>query len=149
MRRVLSVGAVVVALLALSVSPAAADEVVGFARLRGANEVPPVATEGRGTATFTLNNDGTVLRFTLKLRKIDNLLFGHIHEAPPGVNGPIIFVLFENDGSLTGSNHVINGSFTDPEDIAAILDLFRSGNAYVNVHSEEFPSGEIRGQVRT
>jgi hypothetical protein len=35
-----------------------------------------------------------------------------------------------------------------PGDIAAVVRAIRSGNAYVNVHTDVFPGGEIHGPIR-
>jgi hypothetical protein len=35
-----------------------------------------------------------------------------------------------------------------PGDLAGMLEAVRSGNSYVNVHTSNFPSGEIRGLVK-
>jgi CHRD domain len=117
---------------------------VGFTRLRGENEVPPVVTEARGTATFWLEPDGNI-RYRLVVRNMDNVTAAHIHLAPVGVNGPVIVPLFPNGQTLTGVNHVIVGSFAPP---AGLLEQFERSEVYVNVHSVEFPGGEIRGQIR-
>lgn len=130
-----------------SVAAMAQPPPVGFARLRGENEVPPVATAARGTATFWLEPSGDI-KFELVVRRMDNITGAHIHEAPAGVNGPIIVDLLAAAGNpdLTGENHVVTGSFTPPE---GLLEKFDKGETYVNVHSTEFPGGEIRGQVRS
>ena len=31
--------------------------------------------------------------------------------------------------------------------ISDLITLMKSGNAYVNVHSDSYPDGEIRGQI--
>ena len=59
----------------------------------------------------------------------------HIHKAPAGTNGPVVFTV------PTGSPVDTTVLF----DLVAILDL-TGGNFYLNVHSEVFPGGEIRGQ---
>jgi Cu/Zn superoxide dismutase len=64
----------------------------------------------------------------------------HIHSAPIGVNGsPIIDLsaLF-TDGSM-----FVYGAETD----TALINMVRSGNTYINVHTATHPSGEIRGQI--
>jgi hypothetical protein len=35
-----------------------------------------------------------------------------------------------------------------PGNLAGLIKAIRSGDTYINVHSQIFPSGEIRGQVR-
>jgi len=80
----------------------------------------------------------------------------HIHLAPAGVNGPIVIDLgflgsFQQSGlgielSLTGV--AAGGTFgavnSDP---TAVQQAFVDGNLYVNIHTNAFPGGEIRGQI--
>ncbi|MBN9563831.1 MAG: CHRD domain-containing protein [Alphaproteobacteria bacterium] len=70
----------------------------------------------------------------------------HIHCcAPPGATGPVI-IPFLPAGFVTGAT---SGSFSHlftgltPTLVADI----QSGLSYINIHTTQFPEGEIRGQV--
>src|SRR5207249_387416 len=67
----------------------------------------------------------------------------HIHGlAGPGVAAPIIIALtLDQPGATTGT---FSGSGTLT---AAQITGMENGQTYVNVHSNVFPSGEIRGQL--
>lgn len=115
------------------------------ATLNGANEVqvPPVTTEGTGTATLTLNGDA----FTLT-GSYENLsgpaIAAHIHgPATKSENAGVVVPLTFTEGSTAGSG-TLSGSGTFTADQLADL---RSGLYYVNVHTEANPEGEIRGQL--
>jgi hypothetical protein len=49
----------------------------------------------------------------------------------------------------------VRDTFTGPDagnqcmwaDLGDVLGALASGNAYVNIHTQNFPTGEIRGQV--
>jgi hypothetical protein len=58
--------------------------------LSGAEEVPPVTTDAMGQATYKFNSNVTELKFKVRIEKIENVRFSHIHLAPPGVNGGIV-----------------------------------------------------------
>lgn len=122
-----------------------------YAIMRGQNEVPPVPSNMRGNAWFLYH--GTSTEFRLHVTGHEDTTAGHIHCAPEGVNGPVGVTLFT--GSPFSARGNLRGSFTEPdpendcgwltlEDVVAALS---SGNAYVNIHTVEYPSGEIRGQI--
>jgi len=82
----------------------------------------------------------------------------HVHSAPAGQNGPILFPLRESD--VTGTAAASGGVFwttlnnaalaVDPIAEAATFRNaagFGNGNYYLNVHSAANASGEVRGQI--
>ena len=123
--------------------------------LSGMNEVPPVETEAEGQAIFKLSKDGTMLTYKILVDNIDNVVASHIHLALAGANGGVVATLFS--GGPTGSVEglLVEGSLTSASLTGALagmtlmdlVDKFYAGKAYVNVHTTDVPSGEIRGQV--
>ncbi len=110
--------------------------------LRGAQEVPPVSTTGTATATFAVNFDTGAVTGTMPFSGLTSAATAaHFHQAAAGVNGPIILGLTGGAGSTSGV-WTISGTFT-PAELAAL----RSDGLYLNIHSVNFPNGEIRGQV--
>lgn len=75
----------------------------------------------------------------------------HIHNAPFGVNGGIVVPFIEAGFfSDTGSGMIINALdvpydpiLTGPE----LIQELAAGNLYLNLHSLDYGSGEIRGQL--
>ena len=143
-------------------STAPGDEVF-TAALNGANERPnPTATPANGTATFNLSGDGNTLSWTVTTSGANNVTASHIHIGGKEASGPIALGLFAGAASsnppIAGS--VTRATFASPLGISfdALLSLMRSGDAYVNVHTDngvappntgpgDFPGGEIRGQI--
>lgn len=127
------------------------------AHLSGDEEVPPVETRARGQAVFQQTLSG--LDFELAVANIDNVFAAHIHCAPDGVNGPVGVTLFSESPPVEGPvNGVLSeGTVTAPDEdnacgwdnLADVVVAIKSGDTYVNVHTTENPSGEIRGQIRT
>lgn len=128
--------------------------------LTGADEVPANASLAQGEAFFSLNADGSAIRYRLLVANIENTLMAHIHVAPAGVNGGIVVWLrpagpppqlvpgrFDGvyaEGVITAASLV--GSLAG-QPLSALLDAMRAGNTYVNVHTSQLPGGEIRGQI--
>lgn len=113
------------------------------ANLSGANEVPPVDTIASGRAVLVLE-DNTV-HYRLLASDIISVTMAHIHDGPPGVNGPILQWLYDPSGAnAPGGPLPVSGSFTVIQDV---IDDMMAGNLYVNVHTDANMGGEIRGQI--
>lgn len=124
-------------LLAFAAGPALAD-MVFEAELMGSNEVPPVESGAYGLATIILNEAQTQASYTVIFAGLEGgaQTGAHFHMAPADENGPVVFPL--DLGSPVAGTWDIS-----PEDAQALID----GNIYVNIHTEGFPAGEIRGQM--
>lgn len=133
------------------------------AHLSGHEEVPPVPTLARGQTVLQLNKAGTELKFKLIVANIEDVTQAHIHCGARGVNGPVVAFLY-GFGPVVSPNGILSqGTITDADIIAVpdseacpggvadfdeMMAKIRSGDAYVNVHTEANPGGEIRGQIR-
>lgn len=128
--------------------------------LSGDEEVPSVDTMAQGQAIFMLNKDGTELRFILIAAKIENIIMSHIHMAPKGQNGPIVAWLYPSappmvliPGRFNGvlaSGTITAADLVGPLQgmpLSALVSEMMAGNTYVNIHTEQNPGGEIRGQL--
>ena len=125
------------------------------AHLSGNEEVPPVNSQAQGQVLLQLESDG--LHFKLIVANIENVTAAHLHLAQPGMNGPIVAFLFPGpttdsktqgvlaQGVITAANLV--GPLRD-QPLSELIAAIQAGNVYANVHTTEFPGGEIRGQVR-
>jgi hypothetical protein len=156
------ISAVVIGLLVMSLLTAAGHNNGDRnfkADLSGSAEVPAVATETTGKATFHVNRELTEIRFKLQIDNAEGILAAagaHIHCGPAGANGPVAAFLAGAvppsglDGSID-----IRATLTDASvlatdcgtTIAELVDAMRAGNTYVNVHSAANPGGEVRGQI--
>jgi len=129
--------------------------------LGGNQEVPAVETRAQGQATFQLAKSGTELHFKLIASNIENITQAHIHSAPPGANGDVVAWLYPSGPPpelLPGRHNGVlsQGTLTDADlvgplagaTLGDLVQLLADGGAYVNVHTSQFPGGEIRGQIR-
>ena len=152
LRRFLKILGASVLFVALAPLTALADDSEFEADLEPGQEVVvPVGSEGEGEAEFTVKRDR--VRYKLEWEDLtSNAIAGHIHCAVAGVNGPVGVTLIHE---AKGPDGRVRGSFTAPDPgngcgwatLSDVLAAMVTGNAYVNVHSVNFPAGEIRGQV--
>jgi CHRD domain-containing protein len=131
------------------------------ADLNGGNEVPPRDTAATGVCGFAVTGDR--VDFSITTRGLSSGVVGaHIHLAPAGSNGPVR-VPFINpnlagtniqtpfvapDGGILMENSFGGSDVTGGLTLADVLSAMRSGGAYCNIHTANFPGGEIRGQIR-
>jgi hypothetical protein len=121
------------------------------AKLSGQEEVPPTNSQATGMAEFTVTGDS--VEYTVNASGMQGVTAGHIHSGKQGENGPVVVTLFKND---TPTNEVSETGSITPDKLEGpmagkqLTDLasaMNNGDTYVNVHTEQNPDGEIRGQI--
>ncbi|VFJ13925.1 CHRD domain-containing protein [Candidatus Nitrosocosmicus franklandus] len=121
--------------------------------LSGDQEVPPVNTSAAGIADFSLSDDGDSVDYTIAADDIEAATAGHIHFGIEGQNGPVVATLFEFDSpqdEVSESGTITSDDLSGPLEgmqISDLIDAFNDGNTYANIHTEQNPNGEIRGQI--
>src|SRR5262249_58103666 len=80
------------------------DDGLFKARLRGLNEVPPVATEASGSFSAMLSSDASTLTYTLTYNNLSaQILFSHIHFGfPKEATGIMVFLCGPAAGAQGG-----------------------------------------------
>lgn len=107
--------------------------------LSGAQEVPANTSTASGSSNIRVGHDRSVsggVRYTGMVATV-----AHIHEAPVGVNGPVIVPLLK---TAEGMFAVPPDTMLTPPQYAS----YQAGKLYVNVHSAAYPAGEIRAQLK-
>jgi hypothetical protein len=121
------------------------------AKLSGQGEVPPTNSQATGMAEFTVTGDS--VGYTVNATGMQGVTAGHIHSGKQGENGPVVVTLFKND---TPTNEVSETGSITPDKLEGpmagkqLTDLataMSNGETYVNIHTEQNPNGEIRGQI--
>jgi hypothetical protein len=125
------------------------------AELTAAAEVPTPGPEGAtGTASITLNDaTGEVCsELTIDLLGSDEgaVVAAHIHTGEAGVAGDVVVPLITDPSRAIG---LPDGSIgltecVEVEDLELVADIIANPGAYyVNIHTEDFEAGAVRGQL--
>lgn len=137
------------------------------ATLSGAQEVTDpsggVDTVATGEIEATFDPGLTQVAVRLRTFDIDNVTRAHFHCARAGANGPIALGLFdpgpcvfdeatgETECTLSNDDFQLADCITPigrpVVNIASLFFAMRDGLIYANVHTSDFPGGEIRGQL--
>ena len=136
------------AVATFAASPASAQAQF-FTVLNGANEVDTLGyanagdPNGFGTAMVMIPADGE-LCFGIAVSGLSKPTMAHIHTGRAGTNGAIVVMLTQ---PKAGNPSASSGCLTGIDQM--LLDDIRANptNFYVNVHTGQFPSGAIRGQL--
>ena len=156
MRRLLITAMATVFVIGVTAT-AQAQTVQLTATLTGSNEAPaPVLTGAYAIASVTLDMGTQTISWIID---VFNMPSGtnnaHFHVGGPGLAGPtVVNVAFpanaSNDYRLTGSATAANLLVRADQGIRSWDDFLQSlvgGQTYLNIHTTNFPGGEIRGQV--
>jgi len=138
-------------------------EILGNAGSPG-TEAGAINTDGQASLRTTLTSDAIEFRFEFS-GLTSNLVQAHYHFAQPHVSGGIMVFLCGPAGSparqacpnathgvVSGTLHAEDVIGPVPQNIAAgdlasVERAIRNGAAYMNLHTPNFPGGEIRGQL--
>jgi uncharacterized protein (DUF1800 family) len=98
-------------------------------------------SQGSGTATLRLAADGKSAVIAYTYSNLTGPITGmHVHAADTSILFDIDAATPQPDGSLIWVIVPV-GNFT----VADILNMIRTGQTYVNIHTALYPSGEIKG----
>ena len=125
-------------------TPSPAPATAFAAKMRGANMVPPVTSEGRGGAFIRLNAAGTEISVRVAYVHLGTAATTITINGPAAIdaNGPVIFTV-ANTGGTSGMTAPQTFAVT-----AAQVAALRNGVWYVKVSTTGHATGEIRGQIR-
>jgi hypothetical protein len=107
--------------------------------LSAQNEVPPAASTATGSGSVTVGSDCAVSA-NISVSGM-TATAAHIHEGRAGANGPVLVPL-----TKSGDNAFVAAPGAKMTE--AQCASYRAGNTYVNVHSDKFKGGEVRGQLK-
>ncbi len=139
-----------ITLLALLFTPLFSSAQIYRATLTGRSEPSPVATMAFGDVIATL--DGRTLTVAGGFEGLSSPLAtsiaggAHIHLGFAGQSGGVEVVLNTtlNENQTSGTFDTSNNTFELTDELITAL---QARQLYINVHSENFASGEIRGQL--
>ena len=150
--------AFVCGLLAVAATAAQAQSRVTVrAMLGGGNEVPAVSAGAHGEAVVTIDRAAGTIDYEVNIFNLPSgIVASHIHAGTAGVNGPIVINFpvaavgqsgaFQLKGSARASE-LIQRPESGVRSFDDVAFAIASGAAYVNVHTQANPGGEIRGQL--
>jgi hypothetical protein len=121
----------------------------GFAEIEG-GEPGAGDPNGAGVAKITLKPKSNRVCFELRWRKIGRPTAAHIHAAPAGVNGPIVRDLLTSSDTIRHEDGRGRASGCVKGVIKSLIrDIeLHPATFYVNIHTNGFPAGAIRGNLR-
>ncbi|MGH9979475.1 MAG: CHRD domain-containing protein [Nitrososphaeraceae archaeon] len=135
---------------------ASTEEQKFWTGLEGEFEKPQVDTTASGMAVFKVTQES--IWYLINITGIDKVTAAHIHGGALEENGPILASLFGSNDNVTGS---INGTLTQgnitgdtlevqsaaSDQLSEIVAGMKNGSTYVDVHTINYPGGELRGQI--
>ena len=128
------------------------------ASLSGKDEVPPTESNSTGTAKFQVDENSSQVSYWVNVTGIKKINQAHIHNGTEGQNGDIVVTLTKSKsakGNDSPPNIGFSGNITKDDlqgplkdkELTDLVSLMSDGNAYVNVHTDKYPDGAIRGQI--
>jgi hypothetical protein len=128
-----------------------------FANLSGKDEAPPTESSATGWAKFQTDENGTQLSYWVNITGLKEITGAHVYNGSAEENGDVVVTLSKEKSADDGDNATLSliGNITkddlqgplEGKEIDSLVSLMSDGKAYVNVHTNEFQNGAIRGQI--
>lgn len=133
------------------------------AKLAGFAETPSVSSTGSGQFKARISRDEDTIEFDLSYEDLEGATVtqAHIHLGERHTAGGVAIFLCGGSrpacppspgrvrGTITAADVIgPTGQGVAPGELDEVIRALRGDAAYVNVHTDKHPSGEIRGQVR-
>jgi CHRD domain len=94
--------------------------------------------------------------YKVSVTDMEKVTAAHIHKGKPGENGPVVATLFKTNSPSAKTDGVLSqGTITSAKlegplagkHLSDLIKMIDNGDAYVNVHTQANPNGEIRGEI--
>jgi CHRD domain len=131
-------------------------------KLNGYNEVNSKSTPASGKFRARIENGGSRIHYKLTLQDFTEspAVVAHIHFSQQHVNGDVVAFLCGGggkpacpnpggtvEGDIVAANVQATTQGIAAGELAELIRAMRAGATYVNVHTDRFTGGEIRGQI--
>jgi hypothetical protein len=123
------------------------------AELKGANEIPPVATQTTGRVEISFNKERTLARYSVTIKSGVGIISSELHFGKSNVIGPIEAVLFDQPAGVDVNGILVEGTLNEASflgrlaSLPALENAIKQGDIYCNVHTRANPDGALRGQL--
>jgi hypothetical protein len=134
------------AFCALACAAAHAQVLELRATINQAQENPPTGSPATGSAIMLYDVAANTFDLFVTINNMANTATNsHLHEGAPGVNGAVVTPL-GGESAYTRTGNTLTGTFRGIKHGGDKLKLIQGGD-YFNIHSAQFPGGEVRGQL--
>jgi hypothetical protein len=125
--------------------------------LLGKDEVPPTKSDANAWAKFQAVNNDSEIAYSVSISGLNKITGAHLHEGVKGQNGDVVVVLSGNKSADAegNANILLSGNITKDDlqgplkgkEVSDLISQMRNASIYVNVHTDEYKDGAIRGQI--
>ncbi len=125
------------------------------AKLSGKNEIPPVDSSAKGSASFKSKEDR--LTWKINITGLANATGLQLYIGNKSENGnPVVDLMKLSNKSQTQLGIVMNGNISASDlqgsmqgkKIEDLKSAMSSGGTYLNILTSDHPQGEMRGQIK-
>ena len=141
-----------------SAAPAITEQLFIRSFLSGRNEVPAIQTRAFGFLRANLVDNGETINLAAATLRLRNVTAAHLHLAAQGENGPVVVDLLANGDLINRARRIkllraeiTKDALTGPlagQPLDVLSAEIQAGNVYINIHTEQNPAGELRGQLK-